>query len=233
MKIILATHNAGKVPELEAILKQALGADFDRVSIVTSGQEDLPDPKETGTTFQQNALIKARSAAQGTGFPAIADDSGLIVDILGAAPGILSARWSGQHGNDQANIDLLLAQLADIPDAQRRARFECCAALVVPASFMQKIGAPAQAVEVCEMGKMRGHLLRECRGSNGFGYDPIFVPDDQPGTPVGTAPRTSAELTGEQKDSISHRGKAMRALAHDVKRILFASCLHRSDYKTR
>jgi XTP/dITP diphosphohydrolase len=222
MKIVLATHNAGKIPELEAVLKQALGADFDRVSIVTSGQEGLPDPKETGTTFQQNALIKARSAAQETGLPAIADDSGLIVDILGAAPGILSARWSGQHGNDQANIDLLLAQLADIPDSQRRARFECCAAFVVPASFMQQIGAPAHAVEACEMGEMRGHLLRERRGNNGFGYDPIFVPDDQPGTPAGATPRTSAELTEEQKDSISHRGKAMRALAQDVKRILFA-----------
>jgi XTP/dITP diphosphohydrolase len=222
MKIVLATHNAGKVPELEAVLKQALGADFDRVSIVTSGQKGLPDPKETGTTFQQNALIKARSAAQETGLPAIADDSGLIVDILGAAPGILSARWSGQHGNDQANIDLLLAQLADIPDSQRQARFECCAALVVPAFVMRKIGAPAHAVEACEMGEMRGHLLRERRGSNGFGYDPIFVPDDQPGTPAGSTPRTSAELTEEQKDSISHRGKAMRALAQDVKRILFA-----------
>lgn len=220
MHIVLATHNAGKVPELEAVLREALGDDGAELTVTTAAQEGLPDPRETGVTFQQNALIKARSAAQGTGLPAIADDSGLIVDILGAAPGILSARWSGKHGDDQANIDLLLAQLADIPDNQRGARFECCAALVVPASFMHQLGKPAKAVEVCEKGEMRGHLLRARRGTNGFGYDPIFVPDDQPGTPVGAPPRTSAELAAEQKDSISHRGKAMRALALDVKRIL-------------
>lgn len=132
MRIIVATHNEGKLVEINRILEDCLGVDADQVELVSAGSLNLPDPVEDGVTFQENALLKARDVAARTGCPAIADDSGLIVDVMGNAPGILSARWAGKHGDDKANNALLLAQIADIPDAKRTARFRCAAALVVP-----------------------------------------------------------------------------------------------------
>ena len=131
MKIIVATHNEGKLAEIRRILEERLGADAADIELVSAGSLGLPDPVEDGVTFQENALIKARDVAERTGCPAVADDSGLIVDVMGNAPGILSARWAGEHGNDKANNALLLKQLADIPDSKRTARFRCAAALVV------------------------------------------------------------------------------------------------------
>lgn len=209
MRIILATHNEGKLSELEAILKEYMGEAANDFEVVTAGSLNLADPVETGTSFEENSLLKARFVAQLTGSPAIADDSGLIVDFLGKAPGILSARWAGVHGDDEANNRLLLAQLSDIPDESRTARFVCCASLVVPTS----------GFEVNRTGEMAGSLLRAPRGVNGFGYDPIFVPNDQPLGRAGSAPLTSAELSAEQKNAISHRGKAFRALAADIARL--------------
>ena len=131
MKLVVATHNEGKLVEIRRILEEDLGADAAQVELVSAGSLGLPDPVETGVTFQENALLKARFVAGLTGLPAIADDSGLIVDVMGNAPGILSARWAGEHGNDPANNALLLAQLSDIPDAARTARFRCAAALAL------------------------------------------------------------------------------------------------------
>jgi XTP/dITP diphosphohydrolase len=164
---------------------------------------------EDQTSFAGNALLKARAACAATGLIAVADDSGLAVDILGGSPGIFSARWSGGHGDDAANNALLLAQLSDIAEEHRGATFVCAAALVAP-----------DGTEVVELGEMRGHLLHEGRGENGFGYDPLFVPDDQPAGVTTGSERTSAELTAEQKDAISHRGTAFRALAPHVATLL-------------
>ncbi|WP_418969510.1 non-canonical purine NTP pyrophosphatase [Alloscardovia omnicolens] len=200
-RVVVATHNAGKLKEIARIIGEAVeGADFE---FVTSGEMNLPDPVEDGTTFEANALIKARDAALRTGLPALADDSGLIVDVMGMAPGILSARWSGKHGDDAANNALLLAQISDIPDDARTARFRCAAALIIPAN----VSADGQAHEFVEVRDMEGVLLREERGSHGFGYDPLFVPSEQDGA------RTSAEMSAEEKNAISHRGKALRAIA--------------------
>ena len=185
MRIIVATHNEGKLVEINRILEDCLSADVAQVELVSAGSLNLPDPVEDGVTFQENALLKARDVAARTGCPAIADDSGLIVDVMGNAPGILSARWSGKHGDDKANNALLLAQIADIPDAKRTARFRCAAALVVPET---EAGAGADgryaiASETVEIGEMPGVLLHEPHGEHGFGYDPLFVPDDQPPVP--------------------------------------------------
>ena len=132
MQIVVATHNEGKLVEIRRILAEGLGSDAGRIELVSAGSLNLPDPVETGVTFLENALLKARDVAARTGCPAVADDSGLIVDVMGNAPGILSARWAGRHGDDAANNALLLAQIEDIPDARRTARFRCAAALVVP-----------------------------------------------------------------------------------------------------
>ena len=177
MRIIVATHNEGKLVEINRILEDCLGADADQVELVSAGSLNLPDPVEDGVTFQENALLKARDVAARTGCPAIADDSGLIVDVMGNAPGILSARWAGKHGDDKANNALLLAQIADIPDAKRTARFRCAAALVVPDD------QPARAVEA-------GEKL------------------------------TSAQMEPAEKNAISHRGKALRALLPSVATLL-------------
>ncbi|MBM6700255.1 RdgB/HAM1 family non-canonical purine NTP pyrophosphatase [Bifidobacterium pullorum subsp. saeculare] len=214
MRIVVATHNEGKLAEMRRILEEDLGADAARVELVSAGALGLPDPVETGVTFQENALLKARDVARRTGSPAVADDSGLIVDVMGAAPGILSARWCGRHGDDAANNALLLAQLADIPDDRRTARFRCAAALVVPQAQAGADGMHAVASETVEVGDMTGHLLREARGGNGFGYDPLFVPDEQDGD------LTSAEMTPERKNAISHRGKALRQLAPAIAALL-------------
>lgn len=225
MRIILATHNAGKLTELKNILEEELGSAADGLDLVTADELGLADPVETGVTFEENALLKARFVAHETGSPAIADDSGLIVDVMGAAPGILSARWAGTHGDDAANNDLLLRQISDIPDDKRTARFVCCAALVVPAALRDPgdISTPVSADggwEVTKQGEMAGTLLRAPRGANGFGYDPLFVPDDQPMGRAGAQPLTSAELSAQQKNAISHRGKALRALASDVAKLI-------------
>ena len=213
-RIVVATHNKGKVAEIERILSSELGDQAQRFEFVTSGELGLPDPVEDGVTFSRNALLKARDAAARSGLPAMADDSGLIVDVMGKAPGILSARWSGKHGDDAANNALLLEQLAHIPDQHRGARFCCACALVLPA---QTGGSDSQ--ELVEEGRMVGRIIRQPRGQQGFGYDPLFVPDDQSlvteeqkranqGLPL-----TSAQMTAEQKNAISHRGAAIRAMA--------------------
>ena len=156
---------------------------------------DAPQVVEFGASFEANALLKARSAALHTGLAAIADDSGLCVDALHGMPGIHSARWSGSHGDDAANIALLLGQLAETPAIRRGAQFVCAAVVVDPQTGSE------HSVE----GVLEGRIIDEIRGGGGFGYDPIFVPD-------GTA-QTTAEITAEEKDAISHRGKAFRALA--------------------
>ncbi|MBW3092182.1 non-canonical purine NTP pyrophosphatase [Bifidobacterium sp. 82T10] len=241
MKLIVATHNEGKLAEIRRILAAGLGQDAERIDLVSAGSLNLPDPVETGVTFQENALLKARDVAERTGCPAIADDSGLIVDVMGNAPGILSARWAGRHGDDEANNALLLAQIADIPDDKRTARFRCAAALVVPqvdalpdeipvvvASDSPAVEAELEhrypiAEQVVEIGDMTGRIIREPRGAHGFGYDPLFVPDDQPARAAtdGTdGTLTSAELEPAEKNAISHRGKALRALVPAVERLL-------------
>jgi XTP/dITP diphosphohydrolase len=187
VKIVLATRNQGKIVELRRILD-----DIDVVGLEEF--PDAPDVPETELTFEGNALLKARAIAAHTGLPAVADDSGLCVDALGGMPGIFSARWSGRHGDDEANLDLLLGQLSDVAPEHRGARFVCVAAIAWPSG-------EEDAVE----GHLTGHVIGERRGTNGFGYDPIFVPDEES--------RTTAELSPEEKDAISHRGKAFRALA--------------------
>ena len=184
MKVVLATKNLGKVAELERILSPY------GVDLVPASYEPGP---ETGASFAENALAKALEGVAHSGLPSVADDSGLTVDALNGMPGILSARWAGRHGDDIANLSLVLGQLADVPDGRRGAAFVCAAAYALPDSS-----------SACVEGVLRGSLLRAPRGSNGFGYDPIFVPE---GYDV-----TSAELAPDDKDAISHRGQAFRAL---------------------
>jgi XTP/dITP diphosphohydrolase len=161
----------------------------------------VADVAETGTTFAENALLKARAVAAATGVAAVADDSGLCVDALGGMPGVLSARWAGRHGDDKANLDLVLAQLSDVPDERRTAHFVCAAALALPSGGSR----------VAE-GRLDGVLVRAPRGTNGFGYDPIFVPHGDR--------RTTAEMSPAEKDAISHRGRAFRALAPAIAELL-------------
>lgn len=219
MKIVVATHNEGKLVEIRNILNEQLSAAAQGIELVSAGSLDLADPTETGVTFEENALLKARFVAAATGLPAIADDSGLIVDVMGNAPGILSARWSGTHGDDAANNRLLLAQIEDIPDDDRTARFRCAAALVVPVeSDGDGLG---EFHETVALGEMPGTILRHPHGTNGFGYDPIFMPDDQPQAAQDSGELlTSAQMTPERKNAISHRGKALRALVPAVKALL-------------
>ena len=199
-RLVLATHNAHKVGELRAILAPVLPG-LDPASVVGARDVGAPEPVEDGVTFVENALIKARALAAFTGLPAVADDSGLSVDVLGGAPGIFSARWAGRHGDDAANLALLLAQLADIAEPHRTARFVCAAALVTPDGF-----------EHVETGTLDGVLATEPRGTGGFGYDPILVPTGQT--------RSCAELTPQEKNAISHRGTAFRALVPTLVRVL-------------
>ena len=219
MKIVVATHNEGKLVEIRNILTEQLSAAAQGIELISAGSLDLADPAETGVTFEENALLKARFVAAATGLPAIADDSGLIVDVMGNAPGILSARWSGTHGDDAANNRLLLAQIEDIPDDDRTARFRCAAALVVPVeSDGDGFG---EFHETVALGEMPGTILRHPHGTNGFGYDPIFMPDEQPQSAQDSGELlTSAQMTPEQKNTISHRGKALRALVPAVKALL-------------
>lgn len=196
VRVLLATRNAKKLTELRRIL-----ADAGVAGVEVVGMTDVPpfpEAPETGATFEENALAKARDAARATGLPAVADDSGLTVDALNGMPGVLSARWAGSHGDDAANLRLVLDQLTDVPDERRGAAFVCAAALALSDGT-----APADGTVV--RGEWRGELVREPRGENGFGYDPIFVPEGDR--------RTSAELSAEEKDACSHRGRALRALA--------------------
>ncbi|MEV7424081.1 MULTISPECIES: RdgB/HAM1 family non-canonical purine NTP pyrophosphatase [unclassified Streptomyces] len=197
-RLILATRNAGKLIELKAILADA-GLPHDLVG--ADAYPEIPDVKETGVTFAENALLKAHALATATGLPAVADDSGLCVDVLGGAPGIFSARWSGVHGDDRANLDLLLAQLADIAPPHRAAHFACAAALALP-------DGTHRVVE----GRLEGTLRTTPAGTGGFGYDPILQPAGET--------RTCAELSAAEKNAISHRGKAFRALAPVVAELL-------------
>jgi XTP/dITP diphosphohydrolase len=185
-RVLLATRNPGKLVELQRML-----TGFAVVGL--ADVPEFPEAPETGATFAENALAKARDAAAATGLPSVADDSGLTVDALNGMPGVLSARWSGRHGADRANLELVLAQVADVPDERRGAKFVCAAALVVP-------GGPETVVH----GEWAGTLARAPRGANGFGYDPIFVPEGET--------RTSAELSAAEKDAMSHRARALRAL---------------------
>ena len=197
-KLILATRNPEKLRELRRILE----AGRVPVDVSDTGEfPDMPEVAETGLTFTENALLKARAVAAFTGLPAVADDSGLCVDALNGMPGVLSARWSGRHGDDHANLQLVLDQLADIPAGQRGAHFACAAALVLPSG----------AEHVTE-GVVDGSLTTAPRGTNGFGYDPIFVPA---GYVV-----TTAEMSPPDKDKISHRGRALRALAPIIAALL-------------
>lgn len=194
-RLVLATRNSHKVHEFGRILAAA-GLEYELVA--ASEFPDIPDVPETGETFEANAELKAVALARATGLPAVADDSGLAVDALNGMPGVLSARWSGRHGDDRANLELVLGQLSDVPEERRGARFVCAAALAVPA-----LDGSEPRTQVVR-GELAGSLTRAPRGSNGFGYDPIFVP-------LG-GERTTAELEPEAKDAISHRGRALRAL---------------------
>jgi XTP/dITP diphosphohydrolase len=199
-KLLLATANVKKLAELQRILDVTLGAS--RVELVGLGDfEDYPEVPETGLTFGENALIKAREGASRTGLPTVADDSGLAVDALNGMPGVFSARWSGKPHDDDANLDLVLAQISDLSDDNRGASFVCAAALVLP-------NGREHLVE----GRQSGRLLRARRGDGGFGYDPIFLGDGQD--------RTNAELSPAEKDAISHRGKAFRELSRVVSKEL-------------
>lgn len=200
-RLVLATANTGKLAELARILL-ATGMDVE-----LSGLADFPgapDVRETGATFAENSLLKARAMAEFSGLPAVADDSGLCVDALNGMPGVLSARWSGRHGDDEANLRLVLGQLADVPDDRRGARFSCAAALVLTDGREQVAEAD-----------VAGSLTREPRGQNGFGYDPIFVPEPAELVLAGLAVTglTTAQMEPADKDKISHRGKALRGLA--------------------
>ena len=195
--VVLATHNAKKLGELRRIVASAgLGVDVLGLDDVAS----YPEPEETEATFEGNALLKARACVARTGRAALADDSGLSVDVLNGMPGVRSARWAGPGASDAENLGLLLRQLSDVPDGARGARFVCAMALVLP-----------DGRQFALVRDMPGRLAREPRGSNGFGYDPAFVADGHT--------RTNAELTPEEKDAISHRGQAVRAMVDVIREL--------------
>jgi XTP/dITP diphosphohydrolase len=191
-KLLLATRNQGKIIEFRRILEELAPGDIDLL-----GLEEFPtlhDVVESGSTFAENALLKAREMSEATGLPAIADDSGLCIDALDGAPGIYSARWAGEHGNDEANVAKVLEELGDIPDGLRGAHFVCVATLYLP-----------DGRSITEEGRFYGSILRSPIGDNGFGYDPIFAPD---GLDI-----SSAQMSAAAKDEASHRGQALRAIA--------------------
>jgi XTP/dITP diphosphohydrolase len=188
-RIVLASGNAGKLREFSAMMAD-LGLEFVRQS-----ELGVPDAIEDGLTFVENALIKARNAAKLTGLPAMADDSGIVVDALGGAPGLYSARYAGEHGGDAANNTKLLEALKDVPDAQRTARFYCCIVYLRHADDQLPIISEAS---------WEGVVLHAASGANGFGYDPLFY--------VPTHGCSSAELPAEEKNRLSHRGQALRQL---------------------
>lgn len=201
MKLLVASNNPKKLRELQRILDQAgiLG-----VELLSLAQAPVyAEPVENGRTFADNALIKARAGVAHTGLSTIADDSGLEVAELNGMPGVLSARWSGKHGDDQANNDLLLAQMGDVPEERRGAAFVSVCALITP-----------DGQEYVAQGRWEGHLLREPVGLGGFGYDPLFVPREE-----AESGRSSAQLSPQEKDALSHRGTALSQLAPDIARL--------------
>ena len=196
MKFVLATRNSHKATELKRILDEL---DLDCELLTVADFPDAPEVEETETTFEGNALLKARALAEFTGLAAIADDSGICVDALDGNPGVLSARWSGATENvDQANLELVLEQISEVDESKRGAHFMCAAVAVFP-----------DGTELIATGKMHGSLLRKPQGSNGFGYDPIFVPTG--------FTKTTAEMSASEKDAISHRGIALKDLALKIK----------------
>jgi len=198
-KLVIATRNPGKIVEFRRILDAISSGAIDLIGI--DQFPHLVDVEETGTTFEENALLKARYTAKMTGLPSISDDSGLCVDALGGAPGIFSARWAGIHGDDKVNVKKVLDELKDVPDVNRGAYFICVAALVMP-----------DGREQLAEGRFEGNILRAPVGDNGFGYDPIFAP-------LGMS-ISSAEMSAQEKDAVSHRGKSLRAIAPHVIEIL-------------
>lgn len=197
--LVLATRNEGKLREMRQLVEAV--PELAEIEVVSVGSfPELEDVVETGVTFLENSSLKAHAVAKATGLPAIADDSGLAVDVLGGCPGVFSARWSGTHGADQANIDLLLAQTGDVPVDRLTAHFVCCVVLALP-----------DGTERSRVGQLDGVISRTQRGDNGFGYDPIFELADG---------RSLAEVSPEEKNSISHRGKALRALRADITELL-------------
>ena len=191
-KLLLATRNKGKIIEFQRILEAIAPGEIELISL--DSFPNLGDVEETGESFEENALLKATQMCRESGLAAIADDSGICIDALGGAPGIYSARWAGDHGNDQANNEKVLSQLKDVPADARGAHFRCVAALALP-----------DGRTLTEEGRFEGKILISPMGENGFGYDPIFKPS---GFEI-----SSAQMSPEQKDSLSHRGKALRALA--------------------
>lgn len=189
-KILLASNNPGKVREIQAIL-----AEHD-MEVVPQSAFAIPEAAETGQTFVENAILKARHAARLSGLPAIADDSGLEVDALGGAPGVFSARYAGEEASDADNNARLLRELQDVPDEKRTARFRCVMV------FLRHEHDPSPIIG---QGVWEGVILNEARGTGGFGYDPLFL--------VPEKGRASAELSAEEKNRLSHRGKALRDLA--------------------
>ena len=194
-KVVLASGNQGKVREINQILA---GLD---IEVVPQSDFDVPEAEETGLTFVENAILKARNAAQHTGLPAIADDSGLEVDALRGAPGIYSARFAGAGAGDEANLQKLLKEMEGIAEAERTARFQC---LMV---FMEHDQDPTPII--CQ-GSWEGHITHEPAGENGFGYDPVFF--------VPTHDCTSAQLSAEEKNRFSHRGQALQCLMHALEK---------------
>lgn len=192
VRLLVASRNAKKLAELRRVLESAGIVGIEPVGL--DEVPEFPEEPEDGATFADNALIKARAGALATGLPCLADDSGLAVDALNGMPGVLSARWSGRHGDDAANNALLLAQLSDVPDERRGAAFVSACALV----------GPGVQDEVVQEGRWPGRVLREPRGEGGFGYDPLFLPEG--------SDRAAAELSPQEKDADSHRGRALRAL---------------------
>jgi XTP/dITP diphosphohydrolase len=199
VKLVLATRNSGKVIEFRRILEELAPGAVELISI--DQFPDLIEVEETGATFEENSLLKARYTSQATGLPAIADDSGLCVDALDGEPGILSARWAGKHGDDQANLQKVLDQLKGVPDEKRGAHFLCVTSLVLP-----------DGRERVAEGRFEGSILRAAIGTNGFGYDPIFQPE---GLAI-----SSAQMSAEDKDLVSHRGKSLRSIAPQVIQLL-------------
>ena len=198
-KLVLATRNSGKISEFRRILEGLAPGEIELIGV--DQFPNLVDVEETGSTFEENSLLKARYTSVATGLPAIADDSGLCIDALGGAPGVLSARWAGKHGDDQANLEKVLEQLKDVPIEKRGAHFLCVASLVLP-----------DGREHVTEGRFDGSILLSAVGTNGFGYDPIFQPY---GLEI-----SSAQMRAEDKDLVSHRGKSLRAIAPHVIQLL-------------
>ena len=193
MRLVLASSNAGKLVELRDLLSDT------GIELVAQSDLGVEDAEETGSTFVENALLKARHASAVTGLPALADDSGICVDALGGAPGLYSARYAGRHGDAQANIDKLLAALKDVPDEQRTAHFYAVIVLLRHATDPQPL--------ICE-GRWEGQIIRELRGTNGFGYNPVFLDT--------THGLTAAEMEPALKNAISHRALALQQLKQQL-----------------